>query len=155
MPTEVELAYLAGLFDGEGCVSAWMATGKHGWRLDALRVTIKMCDPQGIEVARRCFGGSTRWTLAKHPRRAQYVWNIASRAKAVQFLSAIRPYVRVKSDQIALALKWSMTFQGFNRLGTTKGDRQSLNVVPKAIVERRNRIALLLHQAKKKIYASE
>ncbi len=53
MPNKEELAYLAGLFDGEGCISITQLWTKENYQLAQARIAIKMCDRQGIDLAHR------------------------------------------------------------------------------------------------------
>ena len=90
---EVELSYIAGFFDGEGCVCisancsvrvvvAQQRTDVLDWMLTEFRGTVQRCKSQNA---------------AK--------WQIANKPDTLKFLKAIRPYLRVKQIEVDLAIK--------------------------------------------------
>jgi hypothetical protein len=93
-------AYLAGLFDGEGCV----VTFRHG-RCYHVRPQIVMTNPRGLVVAAQLFGGKVSQLPQRDRHRLQWRWAVYSRAQAVAFFSAILPFSKVKRDEIVLALE--------------------------------------------------
>ena len=104
MPTREELAYVAGLFDGEGCVNFTVAGKQRYW---VIRVMIRNTDRDLIQYLQSMFGG--RIETAKHAKRPHwkpsYCWRLDWDA-AIEFLCAIEPWVRLKSDQILVAKFW-------------------------------------------------
>jgi hypothetical protein len=129
MPNKEELAYLAGLFDGEGCISITQLWTKENYQLAQARITIKMCDKQGIDLAHRLFGGRVRLQKIKKGRD-QWVWNITTRPEICRFIDAVGPYCRIKTAQFEIFQQFNETFTGHNRKG--RGMK-----VPQEITEKR------------------
>lgn len=102
--TEVELAYTAGLFDGEGSISVFPAKGrKDQW---ALRVMLSNTDQRMI------WWFQERWPgvlSIRHPKpgknhKISYYWMLAER-KAVRFLEDVYPYLVEKQERAMYAMK--------------------------------------------------
>jgi len=100
MLSETEAAYLAGIIDGEGCVSV-------GWRLKKyLTPTLQITNTR-LEllewVKARC-GGSIYSPAEKRPnRKPSHLWTTAGQ-KALNVLREVRPYILLKGEQIDLLL---------------------------------------------------
>lgn len=104
MPTDTELAYIAGVLDGEGYI------GVYGEKHHVLTVGVKMCDPEAIGAIVDAFGG----TNSGYENQFAYVfrWIVANR-RAYDFLKAIRPFLRVKAEQADWAIEYyETTFRG-------------------------------------------
>ena len=98
--TELEKAYLAGLFGGEGSVGYYYksATGYH-----AAQVQISNSSPEIIEWLReRIPFGSIAVTNNKKCKYTNWSWICNSRLKVKEFLETIRPYLVFKSKQVDL-----------------------------------------------------
>jgi len=100
-----QLAYFAGLFDGEGCVrinkSDRTKYRPNSTPLYNLHLSIANQNLEVLELLKEMFGGSIHFN--KHS--ACYSWVITTQ-KAASFLRAINPYVIVKRSQVRLALEW-------------------------------------------------
>lgn len=96
--SHISLAYIAGIFDGEGCVSIRKS--------DRVTFSIEMRDPQAI----RLISSVLRLKSSHYFRKDQdyYIWRVESSRKNLvkRFLTSILPYVRVKKDQIKVALSF-------------------------------------------------
>jgi hypothetical protein len=101
-PEEHELIYLAGYFDGEGCVSIT----SHG-SMPQLTVTVQTSDKAILELFAECFGGRIRtinYRADKPCKRQMYSWErYSSNGQIV--LEALLPWLRGKKEQATLALK--------------------------------------------------
>lgn len=90
---DTDLAYIAGLFDGEGCIH-WAKV--RGYRYP--HASIQMTTTGGLTLVVDLFGGQ----LSKHQDRRghkdTYRWTAANR-KALSFLKAIRPWLKEKAEQ--------------------------------------------------------
>ena len=89
-PTERELAWAAGLFEGEGTVTI----GRRGYD-DTYRliVTIQMTDPEVISWFDTRWPGWTQIAPRPGRRKPAYVWTLnAQRAEA--FLQDIEPFIQ-------------------------------------------------------------
>lgn len=105
--TPIELAYAAGLLDGEGCILI-KAHRSHPERprTHALYVQIIMTELEPLEWMQERFGGS----IYKRPKqqashRQGWQWTVST-TKALPLLRAIQPYARVKRRQIEAALRF-------------------------------------------------
>lgn len=108
MPSVAELAYIAGLFDGEGSVTIRSSKGLR--RPHALLCQITQESNEALLVVHRLFGGS----LFDQPRHnspnplPEFHWSIYAKS-AKEFLVAIRPYLLVKADVADLGLQFQST----------------------------------------------
>jgi len=89
-------AYIAGLFDGEGCI----------WYSRTLRVSITSCYPHHLQDIRDTFkfGQVRRVYKQGKNRRSCYRWE-ASGKYAEQFLEAIQEFLKEKQYQAELGLR--------------------------------------------------
>lgn len=107
MEEELSLRYIAGFFDGEGCISLTrrpeIRDGGQGWV--CLRATVCNTRPLVIDEIHRRFGGSRAVSLPdKHRKQALYRVVMSDR-QAERFLACILPYLVVKRAQAELALE--------------------------------------------------
>jgi len=103
-PTVTELAYTAGIVDGEGHIQLALRSGVSL----VLRVQVTNTKEELIDWLLLKFGGYKY----KHPRKLPnhkqaFHWHITENQGA-EFLAAIRPYILIKRNQVELALEaWS------------------------------------------------
>ena len=99
IPTDpLQLAYLAGLFDGEGCLTRGHKGGLN-WRIQ-----IAMIDRPVIEWLGE-IGGTTKPRVQTNPRKnIVWVWLLMRQLDVLPFLVAISPYVRVKRETVERAI---------------------------------------------------
>lgn len=134
---DAEIAYLAGFFDGEGCVSI-IHTPARGEHYYEVRVSANQVDPSPLYVMQRRFGGRLIPLATKPGLRQQYGWIVTGpRGRAA--LEAMLPFLIVKRTQAILA----MQFQD----GMRKGQR----ITPE-IIEQRRELAALVAAEKRQIY---
>lgn len=111
---ELDLAYLAGLWDGEGHIGLHYQKTRHSSQMFPM-ATLTNCNPLIIENARRILDG---WQLAYFVRgktptnpkhRTAYVITMTGIKRVVRFLYLIEPYLVGKRTQAqyVLALCWS------------------------------------------------
>ena len=97
----VELAYLAGFFDGEGTVFVTKGGTKGNFVLQTSACNIS---PLPLISLQEAFGGSIMsMNRGKANWRPYYQWQTNS-VKAEVALTALLPYLRVKAEQAKLAL---------------------------------------------------
>ncbi len=110
MASKIELAYTAGIIDGEGSIAIYnMSMPPHtGKRTHALRVRVGMCDmgiPHWLQLR---FGGSVSKSKPKNPRHLMvYTWTLSTKA-AGGFLQSILPYLKLKQEQAELAIEFQI-----------------------------------------------
>ena len=101
--TELEIAYLAGLFDGEGCVTVSREVRQGKERVRA-RISVAMTTPEPLFIYKRIFGGAIS---VREPKRKNwktcYDWHLQG-GKVALFLRALEPYILVKKDKLLLSL---------------------------------------------------
>ena len=122
---KTDIAYIAGLFDGEGCIRINKNSAQH--RYYSLNVSVKMSWQWMPEFLRCGFGGSVyKYKMDKYYPNAkdQWCWNIRGQ-QAVEFLETVMPYLKLKRAEAELALLFqSKKLSKADYLGKThKGKR--------------------------------
>jgi len=106
-PSETARAYMAGFFDGEGCVSITInnkrliSQGRSATHV--IQVSIGNTVPDVLYWMKSFYGGSIAVQDFGHGRKRVYRWNIRCN-KALPFLEHILPYLKMKSPQVKLAI---------------------------------------------------
>lgn len=105
-----ELAYIAGLFDGEGTVtiSSYRASRYGGTQRRILMVMLSSTDRSIIDCLRETFDGSLTITKAHNNNKEIYRWTLSARM-AADFLYIVLPYLRIKREHAILGLEWQST----------------------------------------------
>lgn len=146
--TVAQLAYLAGIIDGEGCfvIGCYAFSKKTGVPHFHTTIQITSTDKVLIEWLVDNFGGKlstyTSKQMASNCRRVPYRWVIFS--DRVKHLSeSILPYLIIKKDQAQIMIKMRNTFE---QTRMRKGD-QGTQPLGKEILELRyelfNKLKLL------------
>ena len=127
---KVELAYTAGLFDGEGSVSIHQTLYSV-----ALHIQIANANFEALSWIKDSFGGSISIYKDRRNGHSSYRWRTASK-KASFFLEQVLPFLRIKVPQANLALK----FQSLKKHGSEyqKGELDNQKEY-KVSLERMNR----------------
>ncbi len=101
---EMTWGYIAGFFDGEGCVNFTQSGQCKTW---VIRVMIRNTNLEIIEKIQKAFGGRIQVThqKTKPAWKTSYCWR-ADGAHAIAFLKLIDPFVFIKKDQIITAMLW-------------------------------------------------
>ena len=107
-----DLAYIAGFFDGEGSVTIH-ENGRPSPRgispNHTLQASIGNTDPIVLRWIHENFGGSLTYRKTKRENSRNIAqWAIRARS-ALPFLEAIRPYIRMKGQQIDVAIEYQKT----------------------------------------------
>jgi hypothetical protein len=107
--TTEELAYIAGFFDGEGSITIHH-NGKPSPRAvspnHTLQVSIGNTDPQIIAWLHREFGGGFQVRKGGRDHHRPVAQWFLRAAKALPFLEAIQPFVRMKKRQVGVAIEF-------------------------------------------------
>ena len=123
---QTDLAWAAGLFDGEGCVSLRpRQRANQRTRGYELRVEASMTDQATIQRLQSLFGGTCRFDEARQRRcpdwQPQWSWVLGT-GQSVAFLQRVRPYSTTKATQIWLALEWAAARKSPIRKGVPRGE---------------------------------
>ena len=105
---KTDLAYMAGIIDGEGCIR--IGKGNQGGNNKKVNYTLKMsigmANPYIPQMFRFVFGGhffqSTEGTAERLPT---WQWGIDSN-KAVDVLRTLLPYLKLKKSEAELAIEF-------------------------------------------------
>jgi len=101
-----DLAYLAGIVDGEGCIHIGKDNGSWGNRTPRyiLVLQVSMVDKTPLLLAQFAFGGYLRLRHRKNLKwKPLWEWGIKS-AKAVSCLRDLLPYLRTKRAEAELGI---------------------------------------------------
>ncbi len=106
IPQSVETrAYIAGLFDGEGCVTIAVQVGPGSLRRShRLQISIANCDERLMLWLFETVGGSVKPRKSRSVKhRPGYDWKLFGR-NAGELLSVIRDFLIIKKEQADTAL---------------------------------------------------
>lgn len=103
-PSPTQLAYFAGIFDGEGSIGIYQKLGKYF----TARVTVSMCDPDVPKKFHEVFGGSLTHKPALKQHCPTEAWSVSegNGNQLLHFLELIHPYLITKGPQVWLALHY-------------------------------------------------
>jgi hypothetical protein len=136
-----DVIYLAGYFDGEGCVRI-----KNEGNYYFIRVAIAGIDPRPLKQAKKMFGGSLRLRYPKHGRPTWY-WELGHN-KAHNFLLTIFPYLIVKSEEVQVALEFHKKHKKLGTRGRGKGRK----AITKKESQDRKRYQIKITELKQRIW---
>ena len=125
---EQDLAYTAGLVDGEGCIliTKWTQQRDPNTSPAAqyrLKVQVTNCDPEicyWLKDTFTKFTGCVSVHVPLKPWKTRYVWAVTGK-KASKFLEVILPFLKVKRPQALLAIDYQnkKSLQGLTSRNTT------------------------------------
>jgi hypothetical protein len=117
-PTQTDLAWAAGIVDGEGCISirrAYVAKDRLGKSRTskpqyALYLAVGNTDPRMPQKLCDMFGGSLVNKTRQQVRRPIFEWRVFA-SNAGRILAEIRPYLVIKGEQADIALAFAATLK--------------------------------------------
>ena len=98
---ETDLAYAAGIVDGEGCVYIYRNGNGHY----SMRLSVDMTDLIAIRWLRETFGGSTYTWQPSGNNKRMFRWGVFG-FNAQEFLRLILPYMKTKKSQAEVAIEF-------------------------------------------------
>ena len=106
----MNLAYVAGIMDGEGSIGFAKTRGYATPRVLVTNTNISL-----LQDLAGCFGGNIN-PLSKRKQgwKKAYSWRITS-ARAVNFIEKIYPYLRIKDRQAQVVFAWDAIRPGSGR----------------------------------------
>lgn len=100
---KITYAYLAGIIDGEGCISIRKCKqGKYVYFKPMIEVGMTVKAP--IEFLAKTFGGSVWYEVIRKSGKNQHKWRVTG-TNIVPIIKAILPHLMVKQEQANLCLK--------------------------------------------------
>lgn len=105
-PSETDLAYAAGLIDGEGTISVSEYAVRADRRSPQFRwhVSVMLTDARPLVWLARTFGGTVHSYPPRKPgHQGVSYWRLSNRRAAV-FCELLLPYLQIKREQADLAL---------------------------------------------------
>lgn len=111
---KTDLAYFAGIFDGEGCVTIRIRHSKYTlktgepqiWKGYGLEVSIANTNEWLCQQLLFSFGGNV-YCRRLESAQSQRIWAWQSAdKKALSFLEAILPYTKLKRPQLEIAMEY-------------------------------------------------
>jgi hypothetical protein len=97
---ELELAWAAGLFEGEGTISINKAHTNH---LSTLRCMVGNTDIEVVQFFLQRWGGHWHEIKASGNKRTAWKWSVAA-TKAAKFIGDIAPYLRTERVKVKATL---------------------------------------------------
>jgi hypothetical protein len=128
------LSYLAGFFDGEGCIGVTPGTRTSYY---LLQVSVSNTKREVLDLYQDLFDGKIIKCKRGPRHKDVYVWSIHAK-KAEAFLIAMHGRLRLKREQLELALEFRELFKGQNVLPRGNSDLS----LPQHQEKRENVIAL-------------
>lgn len=128
--SETDLAWTAGLFDGEGSISLHFSRSRRRSRLsDAaawrMVVAISMTSPLALDRVAALYGGKVRDSQTLKSGKRVYRWSTGL-PRSEAFLRALAPYLTVKAAQAVIAVEAAE----FRRLTPLVSSRQGGHTFP-------------------------
>lgn len=101
----VLIAYLAGIIDGEGCISLRRNKGRGQYYV---RVCVGIAHRRTCELLQETFGGNVRQEKRSKYPNAQPIfrWDMSRTEDVLNFLEQVAPFIRIKARQVKLAYEW-------------------------------------------------
>jgi hypothetical protein len=139
-----QIAYLAGIIDGEGSFTIRKKTYSNGRTLYTPRITIGMNTAQPLDLAFGLFGGSIR-ARRTTGENVPYIfcWEVSC-TKAKEAAKTILPFLRVKREQAVLLMDLQTRIQigKKNRTWSTKNGKNSIDPLSDHELKRREEMWL-------------
>lgn len=104
---ELKKAYIAGFFDGEGCVQLckYRHPKTRGHLSYYLRVVIANTEKEVLEQIQQEFGGKVKQRKRVKPHHKDNFYLEISTQQARAFLESVLPYLRIKRRQAELGIE--------------------------------------------------
>lgn len=110
----VDLAYIAGIIDGEGCICPVSRTSHLGRRYN-IELTVEMTDRTAIDFIQAIVGGNIYHKLPEDENHKESWRWIAKGEKAKAILKVIKPFLLVKRGHAELALRLLTIHERYQR----------------------------------------
>lgn len=104
MTKREKLAYVAGIIDGEGCISIHSGPDNRNW---TIRLTVDMQSKRIIDNLVGVFGGRCNPVTKETAKFVIYYWYLSGK-KAYEALKKMKPYLVEKQAQADMAIKFHL-----------------------------------------------
>jgi len=115
---KTDLAYMAGIVDGEGCIDIYKhKAAKRSVReyRYTMRLTVGMGRPELPKRLLSLFGGTVHISKPVNSNRsAEWRWSVSSR-KAMRVLKEVLPFLFLKKDQAKIAIELQTLQSGWRK----------------------------------------
>jgi len=139
-----ELAYVAGFFDGDGCVCVQNEIQKD-FRIARITASIANTNVEIIKYLKKRFGGYVK--IRELPSgKTLGTWMLSCKA-AVEFLEQIMPFMRIKKEQAELACKLYAISNRRNRT-LSRNKKGQFNPISQADRKEMNRLRQKIKELK-------
>lgn len=102
-------AYIAGIIDGEGCISIIKAKNNRACGYEwQLRIAVTNNSIRIIKKLIGVFGGRFQTRIRDVAKHKQFVWYLYGK-KACEMLKKVKPYLQEKKEQADLAIKFNIS----------------------------------------------
>jgi hypothetical protein len=105
--TEFQKGYLAGIIDGEGCISFTRSNRQTKKYVYRMQLCIVNTSPQLLSWLNEIFDGHCHINVHKRQpnhKRPVWSWTISGPRRTVRFLKEIEPYLVIKKQQVHLLM---------------------------------------------------
>jgi len=104
---DIDLAYTAGILDGEGCICITKRGDLRGRRHPYIMLEVIIVNTQEWlgHWLRAQFGGTLKQQHKLPPNKDLWVWNLTN-TKASEFLELLLPFIHLKRPQAELAISF-------------------------------------------------
>ena len=107
--TKTELAYFAGLIDGERCIAV-KRNGTKTFRIRSpvyyIYIEVGMCDPRAIQFFCKAFNTTLRVHQRKNPKWRPCYFTLAVNNKALRIIRLLQPFLITKREEANLAIEY-------------------------------------------------
>ena len=111
---EADLAYLAGIIDGEGCIRIRRRRRGSYWCYYSY-IRVAMTNQSVLMLLQYHLGGYVgKQTKLPSHRKEQYYWGIECRA-AIIALQKLLPYLKIKKAEAELAIKFNAAMKPYSK----------------------------------------
>lgn len=137
---ELDLAYLAGFFDGEGSIGILRRKKKKSvnWAYYAV-VAVGQKDGGIMDTLKENFGGCVH----KLKRDESYTWSCSDKT-ALEFIKTLLPYLKYKKPQAETVVELYQSVE-----------RKKFNMISKEEIQRRQKLFEKIREQKKQFYAPQ
>ncbi len=137
----VDLAYVAGIFDGEGCVLIYKVprhNQKRGGIQHRLKISIANTNTDLMSWLKENFGGNIVVADRREQYRKFYHWQLSG-VSAAEFIKRLLPYLKIKQQQVKLAISFQETIKSPQECGEGK-------IIPQGLLALRDNFKQLIHE---------